>query len=218
MRLTPRRVGPRHPRRLFRQLGDEHHFRASGASRRRTRLEQLRVEIGRRRNPGGLARTYGDARSSASARSSAAGGAWKWRAATALRPPCSDFVRAASWRFIVWRLIGVRMPAIGSYAKTTILLATLSAILVLIGKAFGGNQGMVIAFGFAIVMNGISYWFSDRIVLKMHEAKEVDPSIRFTRSCKAFAMRAKLPMPKVYVIPSPSPNAFATAGIPRTPR
>ena len=63
----------------------------------------------------------------------------------------------------------------GSYAKTTVLLATLSAILVLIGKAFGGNQGMVIAFGFAIVMNGISYWFSDRIVLRMHGARQVGP-------------------------------------------
>ncbi len=98
----------------------------------------------------------------------------------------------------------------GSNAKTTILLATLSAILVLIGKAFGGNQGMVIAFGFAIVMNGISYWFSDRIVLKMHKAKEVGPEHPLHALVQSLAMRAKLPMPKVYVIPSPSPNAFAT--------
>ena len=98
----------------------------------------------------------------------------------------------------------------GSYAKTTILLATLSAILILIGKAFGGNQGMVMAFGFAIIMNGVSYWFSDRIVLKMHRARQVGPEHPLHGLVQSLAMRAKLPMPKVYVIPSPSPNAFAT--------
>ena len=98
----------------------------------------------------------------------------------------------------------------GSYAKTTILLATLSAILVLIGKAFGGNQGMVIAFGFAILMNGVSYWFSDRIVLRMHGAKQVGPEHPLYGLIQNLATRAKLPMPKVFVIPSPSPNAFAT--------
>jgi heat shock protein HtpX len=102
------------------------------------------------------------------------------------------------------------MPAMGSYAKTTILLATLSAILMLIGQAFGGNQGMVMAFGFAIVMNGVSYWFSDRIVLKMHGAKQVGPEHPLYGMVQGLATRAHLPMPRVYLIASPSPNAFAT--------
>lgn len=102
------------------------------------------------------------------------------------------------------------MPLMGSYAKTTVLLASLSAILVLIGRALGGNQGMVMAFGFAMVMNGVSYWFSDRIVLRMHGAKQVGPEHPLYGIVQNLAMRAKLPMPRVFIIPSPSPNAFAT--------
>lgn len=98
----------------------------------------------------------------------------------------------------------------GSYAKTAVLLASLSALLILIGNAFGGNQGMIIAFGFAVVMNFGSYWFSDRIVLKMYRAEEVGSDHPLHQIVERLAMRAKLPVPKIYVIRSPSPNAFAT--------
>jgi heat shock protein HtpX len=102
------------------------------------------------------------------------------------------------------------MRDMGSYAKTAVLLASLSALLILIGNAFGGNQGMIVAFGFAVVMNFGSYWFSDRIVLKMYKAEEVGTDHPLHAIVQSLAMRAKLPMPKVYVIRSPSPNAFAT--------
>jgi len=98
----------------------------------------------------------------------------------------------------------------GSYVKTAVLLASLSAVLMLIGQAFGGQQGMIIAFGFAVVMNFGSYWFSDRIVLKMYRAQEVGPEHPLYRIVQDLTVRAKLPMPKVFVIPTQSPNAFAT--------
>lgn len=103
-----------------------------------------------------------------------------------------------------------RMSDMGSYAKTAVLLATLSALLILIGGAIGGQSGLVIAFGFAVVMNFSSYWFSDRIVLRMYRAEEVDGDHPLYRLVERLAMRAGLPMPKVYVIPTESPNAFAT--------
>jgi heat shock protein HtpX len=102
------------------------------------------------------------------------------------------------------------MAGMGSYAKTAILLASLSALLILIGNAFGGNQGMILAFGFAVVMNFGSYWFSDRIVLKMYRAQEVGADHPLHQLVQSLALRAKLPMPKVFLIRSPSPNAFAT--------
>jgi len=102
------------------------------------------------------------------------------------------------------------MTAMGSYAKTGVLLAALSAVLILVGQAFGGQQGMILAFGFALIMNFGSYWFSDKLVLKMYRASEADPGHPLHRIVERLAMKAKLPMPKVYVIPSDSPNAFAT--------
>jgi len=103
----------------------------------------------------------------------------------------------------------------GSYAKTAVLLAALSAVLILIGKAFGGNQGMIVAFGFAMIMNFGSYWFSDRIVLAMYRAQPVSPEHPLYQIVQSLAMRAKLPMPKVFVIASDSPNAFATGRNPQ---
>jgi heat shock protein HtpX len=97
-----------------------------------------------------------------------------------------------------------------STLKTTVLLATLSALLLLIGDIAGGRGGMMIAFVFAIVMNFGSYWFSDKIVLSMYSAKEVGPDHRLSRVVQRLAQRAGLPMPRVYVIPDMSPNAFAT--------
>lgn len=79
-----------------------------------------------------------------------------------------------------------------------------------VGQMLGGSGGLVIAFGFAVVMNFGSYWFSDKIVLRMYNAQPVGPEHRLYQTAARLAQRANLPMPKVYVIPDPSPNAFAT--------
>ncbi|MFB3925208.1 MAG: zinc metalloprotease HtpX [Syntrophales bacterium] len=96
--------------------------------------------------------------------------------------------------------------------KTGLLLGILTGLLMLIGGYFGGKQGVVIAFIFAAVMNFASYWFSDKIVLKMYQASEVSERDypELYSIVRNLALRAGLPMPKVYVIPSESPNAFAT--------
>jgi heat shock protein HtpX len=96
--------------------------------------------------------------------------------------------------------------------RTTILLAALTALVVWIGQMFGGANGAVIALVFAGAMNFFSYWFSDKIVLKMYGAQEIsandDPELYgIVRDLTA---RAGLPMPKVYIIPEETPNAFAT--------
>ena len=94
--------------------------------------------------------------------------------------------------------------------KTVLLLGLLSGILLVIGESLGGANGLVIAFGFAVVMNFVSYWFSDKIVLKMYRAQEVGPDHKLSIMTRRLATQAHLPMPKVYVIPDSSPNAFAT--------
>jgi heat shock protein HtpX len=94
--------------------------------------------------------------------------------------------------------------------KTAILLGSLSALLLLAGQAVGGQTGLIIAFGFALVMNAGSYWFSDKIVLRMYRAAEVGVGHPLHVITTRLARRANLPMPKVYVIPTASPNAFAT--------
>ena len=94
--------------------------------------------------------------------------------------------------------------------KTTLLLGTLSGLLLVIGELLGGMQGLVIAFGFAAVTNLGSYWFSDKIVLAMYRAKEVGPSHPLHEMVGRLARTAGLPMPRVYLIPDASPNAFAT--------
>jgi len=94
--------------------------------------------------------------------------------------------------------------------KTALLLGALSALLLFIGETLGGAQGLVLAFGFAVVTNFVSYWFSDKIVLKMYRATEVGPDHRLYQIVQRLAMRAGLPQPRCYVIPDPSPNAFAT--------
>ena len=86
----------------------------------------------------------------------------------------------------------------------------MTALLMYLGQALGGAQGLVIGFMFAVVTNFASYWFSDRIVLSMYSAQEVGPDHRLYRIVASLAQRANLPMPRVYVIPQPSPNAFAT--------
>ena len=94
--------------------------------------------------------------------------------------------------------------------KTVLLLGLLSGILLAIGEMVGGASGLVTAFAFAVVMNFVSYWFSDKIVLKMYRAQEVGPEHKLSVMTRRLATRAGLPMPKVYVIPDSSPNAFAT--------
>jgi heat shock protein HtpX len=96
--------------------------------------------------------------------------------------------------------------------RTTILLAALTALVVWIGQMFGGPNGAVMALLFAGVMNFFSYWFSDKIVLKMYGAQEIasneDPELYGL--VQELAARGGLPMPRVYIIPEDTPNAFAT--------
>ena len=96
--------------------------------------------------------------------------------------------------------------------KTGILLTLLTLLLVFLGSALGGQQGAIIAFGFAVIMNGSAYWFSDRVVLRMYKAQEVSEtqSPELYGVVSDLAQRARIPMPKVYLIPSPALNAFAT--------
>jgi heat shock protein HtpX len=102
-----------------------------------------------------------------------------------------------------------------SAVKTAILLGGLSGLLLLAGAAIGGESGLLVAFAFALVMNIGSYWFSDRIVLRMYRAREVGPDHPLYAMTARLAERARLPMPKVYVIPDASPNAFATGRNPQ---
>jgi heat shock protein HtpX len=94
--------------------------------------------------------------------------------------------------------------------KTFMLMAGLTALLIVIGNWLGGQTGMFIALGFALLMNFGSYWFSDKIVLKMYNAQEVSPSSELYATVRTLATKAGLPMPKVYLIPGEQPNAFAT--------
>jgi len=95
-------------------------------------------------------------------------------------------------------------------AKTALLLGAMTGLFLLIGEALGGSQGLVLGFMFAVVTNFVSYFFSDKIVLSSYGAQEVGPDHRLYRIVGRLAERAGLPMPRCYVIPQPSPNAFAT--------
>jgi heat shock protein HtpX len=101
--------------------------------------------------------------------------------------------------------------------KTALLMAALTVLLVLAGGALGGRQGLIIALVMATVMNFFSFWFSDKIVLKMYRAREItrgeDPELYDIVS--ELAERAGLPMPKVYICPQNTPNAFATGRNPK---
>ena len=97
--------------------------------------------------------------------------------------------------------------------KTAVLMAAITALFMAIGAALGGRAGMVLALGLAVAMNFFSYWFSDKLVLRMYNAQEVDESSapQFYRMVRELAQRAELPMPRVYLIEEGAPNAFATA-------
>jgi len=96
--------------------------------------------------------------------------------------------------------------------KSVLLLATLTGVLVVMGRLIGGNAGMIFAFGLAVVMNAGSYWFSDQIALRMAGAREVSPeeAPQLHSIVDELAYRAGLPKPRVAIVDSLSPNAFAT--------
>ncbi|MCK4386164.1 MAG: zinc metalloprotease HtpX [candidate division Zixibacteria bacterium] len=101
--------------------------------------------------------------------------------------------------------------------KTTFLLTLLTLLLVFVGQMLGGNSGMVVALIFAAIMNLTTYWFSDKIVLAMYRAKPIEESDNpgLYNLIRRTATKAGLPMPKVYVIPTQTPNAFATGRNPK---
>jgi len=100
----------------------------------------------------------------------------------------------------------------GNNFKTVILLAVMTAFIVWVGQMMGGTNGMLIALILAAGMNFFSYWFSDKIVLRMYKAREATPeeAPQVYETVKKLTVRAGLPMPKIYIIPEESPNAFAT--------
>ena len=96
--------------------------------------------------------------------------------------------------------------------KTAVLMAAITALFMAIGALLGGKAGMMLALALAIAMNFFSYWFSDKLVLRMYNAQEVDESSapQFYRTIRELAQRAQIPMPRVYLIEEDAPNAFAT--------
>jgi heat shock protein HtpX len=96
--------------------------------------------------------------------------------------------------------------------KTAILLGALTGLILIIGQLFGGQQGLIIAFVFALIMNGGSYWFSDKIVLSLYRAQELkyEDAPDLHRMVEELAQQAEIPKPRIYLIPSQNPNAFAT--------
>ena len=100
----------------------------------------------------------------------------------------------------------------GNQIRTTILLAVMTALIVWVGQFLGGRQGMVIALIFAAGINFFSYWYSDKLVLKMYRAREVTPgqAPELCETVQRLTQRAGLPMPKLFIIPQQAPNAFAT--------
>src|SRR6187551_1492476 len=104
-----------------------------------------------------------------------------------------------------------------NFLKTTVLMAALTGLFVAIGGLLGGPQGLVIAFIFAGVMNFVAYWFSDKFALKMagaHEIQETDDP-RLFAMVRDVAELSRMPMPRVFVVQTDSPNAFATGRNPQ---
>ncbi|MBI3317592.1 MAG: zinc metalloprotease HtpX [Candidatus Omnitrophica bacterium] len=100
--------------------------------------------------------------------------------------------------------------------KTAFFLTLLTLLFIAIGGLLGGRSGMVMAFGFALLMNFVSYWFSDRIVLAMYRAKPCSEAEapELVGAVRRLSELAQMPMPKVYIIPTEAPNAFATGRSP----
>jgi heat shock protein HtpX len=99
-----------------------------------------------------------------------------------------------------------------NWFKTAILMAAITALFIVVGGVIGGHQGMLMALLLALGMNFFSYWFSDSMVLRMMNAREVDETTapHFYKLISELAAKAKLPMPRVYLIEEDAPNAFAT--------
>jgi heat shock protein HtpX len=106
---------------------------------------------------------------------------------------------------------------VSNVLKTGLLLAVLTAMLVLAGGAIGGQRGMLVAFFIALAMNFFSYWFSDKIVLSMYRAQRVEEAQApgLYAMVHRLATKAGIPMPKLYIIPTDTPNAFATGRNPQ---
>ena len=104
-----------------------------------------------------------------------------------------------------------------SQLKTALLLVLLTALILFIGQAMGGRTGLIVAFAFALIMNVGSYWFSDKIVLRMYKAKELSPSEApmLHAMVEDLARNAGIPKPRICLIPDDSPNAFATGRNPQ---
>ncbi|MBR9703175.1 M48 family metalloprotease [Candidatus Woesearchaeota archaeon] len=107
------------------------------------------------------------------------------------------------------------MGSLGNSFKTIMLLGILTALLLWVGQLIGGAQGLIFAAFFVFVFNGAAYWWSDRIVLGMYRAKELPQSHHVTKLVHQLADRAGIPKPKVYIIPTNNPNAFATGRNPK---
>ena len=104
-----------------------------------------------------------------------------------------------------------------NWVKTAMLMAAITALFLVIGGMIGGSRGMMFALVIALAMNFFSYWFSDKMVLRMYNAQEVDETSapQFYRMVRELAERAQLPMPRVYIIDEQAPNAFATGRNPQ---
>ncbi|TET98611.1 MAG: protease HtpX, partial [Dehalococcoidia bacterium] len=104
-----------------------------------------------------------------------------------------------------------------NHAKTVLLLGLLSALFLGLGYLFGGVTGLIVAFGFALLMNAWTYWFSDKLALRMARAHQVTPEQepRLHRMVKDVAGMGGLPKPKVYIVQNDAPNAFATGRNPK---
>ncbi len=109
------------------------------------------------------------------------------------------------------------MSNFGNQFKTYMLLGVLTSLVVVIGSMLGGQSGMVIAFGFAIIMNGVSYWHSDKMAIKMTRSEPAtqEKNPQLFEMVERLSYKANLPMPKLYITPSNQPNAFATGRNPQ---
>src|SRR5438105_5308257 len=130
----------------------------------------------------------------------------------------SHSAASKDWDFF-WCALGARaeLKEIMRVFRTTFLLVALTLLLMLIGRYFGGRGGMTLALGFAVVMNAFAYFFSDKIALMSSGAKPVsrEQLPRLYAVMERLASKANLPVPKLYVVPEPAPNAFATGRNPR---
>ncbi len=104
------------------------------------------------------------------------------------------------------------MSGFGNQLKTVVFMSILTVLVILAGQALGGNTGMIMAFVFALLMNGASYWFSDKMVIAMTRSKPLprENNPELYDMVEKLARNAGLPMPRLYLTPSPQPNAFAT--------